>query len=90
MRIHWPEAETVLLTAFVCAVAAYFYVARRERRAAGLPSPRQMRKLQDPHPYHPDLDVELSWDERHQLAGIVKATRHQPAPDRIYDEGRQP
>lgn len=68
----WPVARAVLLTAFLCAAAAYVLISRRDRRREGLPSRHPSRACYQMSPLHPDHPgrVKLSGEDRGRWEAI--------------------
>lgn len=76
--VTWPIARAVLVTAFLCAVAGYFLIRRRENAPGGTPS---RHPCQDMRPGHPDRGVSLTFAQEQALAateGQFASERKQP------------
>ena len=75
----WPQARAVLLTAFLCAVAAYFVTRHNERKRENTPS----RSLMGPGPGHPDLYMVLrdgEWDQWEAIETGLRADADEEVP----------
>lgn len=98
-RMTWPVARAVLVTAFLCAVAGYFVLARNERKREGMP-PRRPLRHRPMAPCHPDRFSMLSDEDATRWegieagllddAGLAILDRDEPGPNYYQHPGWPP